>query len=87
MFLSPSIFFLHLPFIRVFFAADGNCSYHALVVVLNYIQRTYKKTVREVRRDIWEFTMNRKYYLEQKIDLGRIFKENLKYTEYVGERH
>lgn len=45
-------------------AADVNCGYHALMAALNYIDRVYKGAVREVRRDIWEFTMNRKYDLD-----------------------
>ena len=68
-------------------AADGNCGYHALMAALDYNNKKCKMTVREVRRDIWEFGMNRKYYLDQKFNLSRIFKEKLKYTGTVGRKH
>ena len=41
--------------------ADRNCGYHALMVALNYINRTCKETLREVRKNIWVFSMNCKY--------------------------
>ena len=40
-------------------------------------------TVQEVRRDIWEFTINHKNYLEQKFEIWRIYMENLTYTVYT----
>ena len=55
------------------------------MATLDYIYVMRKGTMREVRKDIWEFAMNFKYYLEKKMDLGRNFREGLKYTGYIGE--
>ena len=64
---------------------DGNCGYHALMAALDYIDRKCKGTVKEVRRDIWEFAMNHKYYLEKKFEIWRIYRENLTCTVYTGK--
>ena len=66
---------------------DGNCGYHALIAALDYIKKKAKKTVKEIRRDIWEFGMNHKRYAAKKtICFDRIYDENLVYTVWVGPR-
>ena len=68
-------------------AADEHCGYHALMAALSYIKRKCKRTVEEVRRDIWKFAMNRKYYVDKKMDLKRIYQEHIQYTGCIGSFH
>ena len=64
---------------------DGNCGYTSLINALNHIDVKCKKTVLEIRKDIWEFICNRretdfKYIKFKDKDLLGIFQEGLKYT-------
>ena len=67
--------------------ADGNCGYHALMVALDYIDRKCKGTVKEVRRDIWEFAMNRKSYtLNNGTDFRRIHRDDRTHTGRISKK-
>ena len=66
----------------------GNCGYHALIAALKYIKRKCKGTVKEVRRDIWEFAMNRKGYTSNNgIDFEIIHRDDKTYTGRIGKKH
>ena len=67
---------------------DGNCGYRALIAALEHIKKKSKETVKEIRRDIWEFAMNRNRYAASKeIDFERIYGEGMIYIGRVGSKY
>ena len=56
---------------------DRDFEYRAVMAAIKYIGRECKETVKEVRRDIWEFISNRKRYQKSlnKEGLDRIYVE------------